>query len=179
MFKKHPPTVIGINPGAKYLGIAVFRGSELLDWRIKATSGKWSDEKIEKILSIIKELITQYRPDALAIKKLKPCRSSENLDKLVERIKQLCEREGIKIHEYPIKVLEGYFSKDKINKRKLAEIIATRYPVLFHELVKEKGIGNPYYIRMFEAVALASVCSHQLDNLIVINNNQKWPERTS
>jgi hypothetical protein len=54
-------------------------------------------------------------------------------------------------------------SRGSMNKRKLAELAASRYPVLAHEARKEKTINNPYQIRMFEAVALGSVCLHQLD----------------
>ena len=33
-------TIIGINPGTRYLGISVFHGSELRDWRVKVVQGK-------------------------------------------------------------------------------------------------------------------------------------------
>jgi hypothetical protein len=160
---KNPITIIGINPGTRYLGIAVLKGSELWDWRIKVITGKWSKEKMEKALKIVSYFIDYYDPNVLAIKKLSLCRSSSNLNKLTFRIKDLTERSGLRIYEYSIKDVEAFFSEEKMNKRKLAEIITSEYPDLFHELNKEKSHKNPYYIRMFEAVALASVCFHQLD----------------
>lgn len=160
---KKPLTIIGINPGTRYLGICVLSGSELRDWRIKALKGKWSKEKMEKIKGIVSGLIKCYEPDALAIKKLNPNRSSLNLNMLVAGTLELAKRKGLKVLRYSIKDIEAFFSDERINKKKLAEIIASQHPVLFNELNKEKTQRNPYYIRMFEAVALASVCLHQLD----------------
>ena len=41
-----PVRIIGINPGTRYLGIAVFIGPEPREWRIKIFNGKWSKEKM-------------------------------------------------------------------------------------------------------------------------------------
>jgi Holliday junction resolvasome RuvABC endonuclease subunit len=163
MFKK-PITILGINPGSRYLGIAVFHGPELLDWRVKVFKGKWCKEKMKRIAKIVSQFIEQYQDNALAIKKLNPSRSSGNLNRLVSQIKGIARRKKLKVYQYSIKDLEAFFSDgERMNKKKLAEIIASEYPVLLHELGKEKSHKNPYHIRMFEAVALGSVCFHHLD----------------
>ena len=161
---KKPLKIIGINPGTRYLGIAVFQGPELVDWRIKVLKGKWSKEKMKRAIKIISDFIERYDPYILAIKKLHASRSSLNLKHLVTRIKALATRNKVKFYQYSIKELEHFFLEDeKHNKKTLAEKIASEYPVLCHELKKEKTHKNAYYFRMFEAVALASVCFHQLD----------------
>jgi hypothetical protein len=133
--------VLAINPGSSYVGVAVFEGSELKDWRLKV-----------------------IKPNVLAIKRLHPSRRSINLNQLVSRIKQLSKRKGLKIVRYSIKDLETFFSPaERINKKKLAEMLATKYPALWHEFDKERHNKNPYHIRVFEAVALGAVCSQQLD----------------
>lgn len=154
------PTVLGINPGAKYLGIAVFHGSELRDWRIKAVNGKWSDAKMVKMHDIITSLIRQHEPQAIAIKKLNPSRSSKQLDRLVDMITEIAWAEKIEVYKYSIEDMKKYFSREKkLNKKQLAEIIASIYPILFHELNSERNHLNPYHIRMFEAVGLGAMCS--------------------
>ena len=119
---------------------------------------------MKKIVSIISVFIEHYELNALAIKRLNPRRSSSNLNKLVRRIIDLAERKNLKVYQYSIKDMETFFSGEKINRKKLAEAIASEYPILFHELNKEKAHKNPYYLRMFEAVALGSICFNQLDN---------------
>lgn len=163
---KRPLKIIGINPATRYLGIAVFQGPELMDWRIKVLKGKWSKDKMRKAIGVIKEIIERYEPNVLAIKKLHPSRRSLNLARLVAKIKEFSKRKGLKVYQYSIKDLEDFFSEEeKIkNKKRLAEMTVSEYPHLFHEFKREKSHKNPYYFRMFEAVALASVCFHQLDN---------------
>jgi len=157
--------ILAINPGTRYLGIAVFEGPELLDWRVKVIKGKWSKGKQQKTLAVARFFMDQYEPDILAIKKLHRSRSSANLNLLVSRIKQLSKRKGLRIHQYSIKDVESFFFPGvKSNKNKLAETITLKYPFLLHEFKKEKSNKNSYHIRVFEAVALGAVCSQQLEN---------------
>ena len=161
---KNPLKIIGINPGTRYLGIAIFQDSELRDWGVKNFRGKWSKEKKEKIINTILSLIKQYEPSILALKKLHPSRSSQNLRYMVAKIKEFSKRKGLKVYQYSIKDLENFFlPEEKTNKKKLTKILTSEYPDLFHDLNREKNNKNPYYIRMFEAVALASICFHRLD----------------
>jgi len=136
-----------------------------MDWRVKVLKGKWSKEKMKRAIGIISDFIERYEPGVLAIKKVHPSRRSRNLAQLVARIKQFSRRKGLKVYQYSIKDLEDFFSEEeKIkNKKRLAEMMVSEYPHLFHEFKREKSHKNPYYFRMFEAVALASVCFHQLD----------------
>jgi Holliday junction resolvasome RuvABC endonuclease subunit len=152
--------VIGINPGTRYLGIAIFQNSELLDWRIKTFPGKWTKEKTDKILAIIRQQIEYYDIRKIIIKKLHPLRSSKNLKFLVAKMTALVRRRRIDIQRFSIKELEKTFIGDmKPNKQNLAERIVRQYPVLVPELNKEKSNKNSYYLRMIEAVALAAACS--------------------
>jgi len=154
--------ILGINPGTKYTGFAVFWGPELRDWGVKTFKGRWSKEKMKRIREVISGYIHQYSINILAIKKLHPSRCSANLKKLVIEIKNYCRRKGLKIFSHSIQELEAYFSKEKkINKKALAEIMALEYPALFHELEKERRNKNPYFWRLFEAVALGSACCYQ------------------
>ena len=158
-------TIIGINPGTRYLGISVFHGSELRDWRVKVVQGKQSKEKVMRAMKIVSGLIKEYKPDALAIKKIHSSKSSINLNKLVAKIKETSKRSKLKVYEYSIKELETFFlPEEKTNKNEMTEMIASKYPVLCNEFNMERKRKNPYHIRMFEAVALGSVCFYQLDS---------------
>jgi len=161
---RKPIKILALNPGTRYLGIAIFRGTELRDWRVKVAGGKFSKEKVKKIKSIILNLINKYEPDVLSIKKLNPCRSSSNLKRLSSKIKNLARKKGLRVYQYSIGDLKAFFSpKNKINKKNIADIVTRDYPALCHELGKEKTNKNSYYIRMFEAVALGLVCYRKLD----------------
>jgi hypothetical protein len=152
---REPNRILGINPGTRYLGLAIFDGSVLLEWRVKTFKGKWTKEKSDRILDIIREQIELYDISAIAIKKLHPSRSSKNLKLLVSRIKVLGKKKRLKVQSHSIKELEKFLLTDKKpNKRNLAERIVMEYPALVHELDKEKSHKNAYHLRMIEAVAL-------------------------
>jgi len=169
-----PITILGINPGARYLGIAIFHGAELREWSVKVIKGEWSKKKMIKIKDIVAGLIEQYHPDVLAIKKLHQAKSSDNLDKLIEELKQLAKTKKLPIYEFPFKYIEAFLSPGKkINKLKLAKLMTEKYSMLFREWEKENettkknrendSYKNGYYMRMFEAVLVAYVCFRQLD----------------
>jgi len=155
--------IIGINPGTRYMGFAIFHGSELRDWGVKNIGGRWSKDKLKKAIEVISDMIGHNEPSVLSIKQLNPSRSSRNLNLLVSKIMELSKRKRLKTYQYSIDDLKAFFHSGKINKRQLAEMLASDYPVLHYELEKEKAIINPYYVRMFEAVALGSLCLNYLD----------------
>ena len=151
--------IIGISPGTRYMGYAIFYDSELRDWGIKNIEGRWSKEKQKRIMAFISSLTEQHKPNALAIKKLHPSRSSPNLNRLVTKIKESAERKRLKVYQHTIKEIESFFHPEgRINKKQLSEMVVSSYPILSHELNREKTIRNPYYIRIFEAVALGALC---------------------
>jgi Holliday junction resolvasome RuvABC endonuclease subunit len=160
-----PLTILAINPGSKYLGVAVLEGEVLKDWRIKVLRGKWSKGKYDRARKIITGLIKYHRPDTLALKKLHPSRSSLHLSHLVETIKDIALKTEVPVRQYDIQEIKDFFSPtERLNKKGLAGIIASRLPDLYHDLEKEKASKNPYLLRMFEAVALGIMCFQKLDN---------------
>ena len=161
---KQAPKILGLNPGSKYLALAILRGSDLRYWGIKVLKGTRSKGKVEKTRKILSDLIDRYDLNVLAIKKLHRSRSSKNLNWLTARIREFARRKGLIVHEYSLGDLERCFSpEEKINKKQMAELVASQYPFLYPALEKEKGNRNPYLIRMFEAIALGIRCFDQLD----------------
>jgi Holliday junction resolvasome RuvABC endonuclease subunit len=123
-----PLKILAINPGSKYLGIAISEASELKYWGIKVLKGKWSRGKIEKIEQILSDLIDRYEANILAIKKLHRSRSSQHLNRLVCKIKEFSKRKGLKVYQYSLKDLKDFFSLGtKINKRQMAELVVSQY----------------------------------------------------
>lgn len=160
-----PKMVLALNPGTRYLGMAVFYNNQLKDWRTRVLKGPWSKEKLQNTLSIVSAWIEQYEPEILAIKKLHPARSSQSLDALAGKVEQLGLRDGLTVRHYSIKELESFLCNGAPkNKRNLAEAVAANYPELYLELITERSRKNPYHMRMFEAVALGAMCLSELDN---------------
>jgi hypothetical protein len=156
--KNNPTTILAINPVTRYLGIAVLRGSDLVDWGIKCANGGWSDEKLEKIMDSIAKLVAEHDPDILAIKSIHPSRSSRNLDLIGRRLTELAESEGIRAYTYTIEELRAFFEK---SEKTVADLVCLQYPVLLREFRKEQNCSNAYHSKMFEAVALGMLVATQ------------------
>ncbi len=97
---KNPLKILGLNPGSKYLALAILQGSDLRYWGIKVLKGTWSKGKVEKTKEILSDLITRYDLNVLAIKKLHRSRSSKNLNRLTAKIREFARRKGLKVYEY-------------------------------------------------------------------------------
>lgn len=153
-------TILAINPGTRYIGFAVLRGTVLVDWGVSGLSGSLSDDKAKRALSLVANLITENRPSVLVLKTLHPSRRSAHLYRLWQGVQRLAQSDGLDLRYYSIHELEACFSPtSRINRNRLAELVSETHPVLRHELRKEQDSYNAYHIRMFEAVALA-VAAH-------------------
>src|SRR5260221_8071341 len=159
---KEPLRILAINPGSRYLGFAAFRGPELLDWGVRVNTAKTACGNVRVAGHIIKGAMQRFHPDALAVKRLHSSRSSPSLDRLTDSIAKLSRLRKVKVRQYSITELKTALCPDtKGNKRRLAAEVAALFPILIPEFQKEIANRNPYYLRMFEAVALGIVCYRQ------------------
>lgn len=157
-------TIIGINPGTRYLGLAVIKNSELVDWRVKAFLEKWSDKKLKKILTSLYLFILNHSITVIALKKLDTSRSSKALDEMVKKIGEIAKRRRIKIYHYSIDEIKNCFANaENMKKIGVAKMVAESNKELQHELDKEIQNKNVYHMKMFEAVALSLLCEKKLE----------------
>jgi len=156
----HSITTLAINPGTKYIGLAVFQSSDLIYWGIRVLKGKWSEAKMKNAEASLENLINQYHVDVLVLKRLHSSRTSGNLNSLVRAMKRLARRKQIRLCYYSLADLkESLMVGIRANKMAIAGAVVIRYPFLVRELQKEKRHKHPYFVRMFEAVAAgAFVC---------------------
>ena len=159
-----PIVILGLNPGTRHMGVAVFYGPHLHDWRVRATGAGSLRDRVDRAADIAACLIAKHSPDVVAIKRLHPSRDSAELRLMADSILGHARRKGLVIRRYTIDDLKAAFAPGvSINKRRLARVIAYRYPDLQIELKKEEESRNAYHIRMFEAVAMASLCYYELE----------------
>ncbi len=148
--------IMAVNPGSRYMGYAVFIGTEPYDWGIKSLKGRSFEERKRKFEHFLSDIAESYAINSLAIKSLHPARSSTNLDRMAAFVKEWAKRKGISVHGYSAEEIETSNSvPGRLNKAKLMEAVATCYPFLYHDLENARKKRFPYLVRMFEAIALA------------------------
>lgn len=151
-------TILGISPGTRIMGIGVIQNGELMEWKVKTFKGSWSKEKLHLIVEIIGRLCNHFQVTHLALKVVSPLHSSNNLLILTKVILELAEKNKIHLFRFTgqdLKLRAGPAEKHSISD--LMEFALDKYPVLKREYLKERNNLNPYYMKMFEAIAVAHI----------------------
>lgn len=161
--KHNRPTILTINPGTRYLGIAIFDGSDLIDWGVKVIDGRSASDKPLQAVGIVSSLIAQFQPDLIAMKQTHPSRTSPQLEGLCRNLKCLSEEHRIPFQTRSIEEIGAFFGDGaKTCSALVAEQVCSRYPALLRLWNRERASCNHYHSRMFEAVALGvMLLSHQ------------------
>ena len=156
--QKEDHKILAINPGSRYVGVAIFIGTELRDWAVRVL------KKEKKIVDIISEYIHQYNINHFAMKEIHPSRTSKILDQAVVSMKNYVNSHVGCFYEYSIDdVKKNLLSDKRNNKKHLMEEVSLRYPFLLKEVQREEAHKNPYLIRMFEAVGIGMCCLQEID----------------
>ena len=151
---KKEPNILAVNPGTKYLGLAVFQGTDLVYWAVKVLKGKWSREKIRRAEKILSDLIDQHNVTVMTLKRLHSSRSSRNLNCLVASIERLAKKKGLRLRHYTLSDLKNFLAPDlRVTKLDLAGLVAARYRFLLPHLEGERKHRHLYFLQMFEAIA--------------------------
>jgi hypothetical protein len=157
--------ILSINPGSRYLGVAIFDGTELCDWAVRVVKGKDIRAKRRFVRELIGEQSNRYGVSVLVLKKLNPARSSQSLRLIASEVTKFAASRGLALHEFSVGDIKArLLATERGNNRLLMEEVAARYPFLFREVQREEKNKNPYLIRMFEAVAMGIVCFNKLDS---------------
>lgn len=156
--KNNKTTILTINPGSHLLGIAIFEGTDLIDWGTKVIYGKSASDKLRKAIDIVSGLVTWHRPELIAMKKIHPSRTSPQLEELCRNIRHFCAEHSIPVRSYSIEQIGAFFGDGaRISSALVAEQIAFQYPALARTLIREHNSSNHYHSRMFKAVALGVI----------------------
>ncbi len=153
--------ILGISVGARQIGLAIIKDNELIDRKTKTFAGLRKREKIKLIVRVIKREIEAYRITHIALKE--SWRASDVTDQVHDELKPYEGKYGIQIGSFyeddMRKVVVGI--DRKVKKKDMLGMITHLYPCLSPLLRKEKQNLNPYYGRLFEAVAVAHQCSKE------------------
>lgn len=167
--------ILAINPGSKYLGLAVFKDIELVHWATKKlrSKGMSQNQLLQKVKEIVGGLVSDYKPDVVVIEKPAPNRikNSPALRAIITRIKGLAERKVKKVYSFPPQEVRKHLCQgEKATKMNMEKVIATQYyPWLYHRYEKDRKKDErgqwwkrKYHSCLFEAVALGIYCYQKL-----------------
>ncbi|MBL7684281.1 MAG: hypothetical protein JNK00_13060 [Flavipsychrobacter sp.] len=153
--------VLGLSPGTRSFGLAMFKANKLVDWEMKTHPEKWGDEKLKKILRYVSRYIDNYEIAQVAIKLPTELPISSAYIQLVGSLNVLFERRGIPVHYYSLSDLKKHFcSQERPNKLDLAECMASKHPHFIHTLYDKRMNSKVHNMKVLEAVAAATYLLH-------------------
>ena len=154
-------TILSVDPGTRYWGITVFKGTEIIVSLVKVLSTKGSPRKrLEEVKRVFSSLINDYRPDILVMEK--PfffwSKQSRFLDIVVEEIRCLARKEKMKIYEFaPRTARKIVCGNGNATKKDMAKVICSIYPGLKIHLNQDRRYKELYWGHMFDSAGLG-VC---------------------
>jgi Holliday junction resolvasome RuvABC endonuclease subunit len=163
-----PPTILGLDPGTRYLGFALIRGKELLEFGVKELkNGERPYDVIGQARRVVLRLIALHAPSVVAIEApyLLPTPRAAVLSTLTQEIHERAKETGAAVLELkPEEVRQRLTGNAKATKYEVAQWLAReRFPELATLVPQKPKIPalwltsrERYWLHMFDALALAA-----------------------
>jgi len=155
--------ILAIDPGTRYMGIAVLEGSELIYYGVNDFRRKRPSEALLRATrGALCRLIAEYRPNVLAYEQSFYVQSKNSvcLQAQEAEIKRVARMRGLKAVGYTPTTVRQLLCKDRwATKEEVADLLARRYPELLRYRNRGDWVSEKYWLHMFDAVAVGIVCA--------------------
>lgn len=156
--KMKPIHILGISCSTRILGLSVFYAQQLIDYAIKLNKEQWSNKKLDQIINVIQEYCTQHRITDISLTVPYEFYLTSESKELLEAITTLAKQNDIQLTTYPhADIYQTFANRANPTRASLIRRITMFYEELEPLELKELQNKNKYYIKLFEAVACASV----------------------
>jgi Holliday junction resolvasome RuvABC endonuclease subunit len=161
-----PPTILGLDPGTRFLGAAVVRGGQLLAYGVhELKNGQRPYEVIGQARRVILGYIEQHAPQIVAIETpyLIATKRGAVLTTLSQELHERSKELGLTVLELsPEEVRRLAVGQDRATKYDVARILAGRFPELTALAPRKPktpalwlGSRDRYWLHVFDALAVA------------------------
>jgi Holliday junction resolvasome RuvABC endonuclease subunit len=149
--------ILAIDPGTHELGYALFEGSDLVDYGVKAPPSQRAPRELLTYLdSMLLRFFDERRLDVLVLEQnnFEHLKQNALLVLAVTRMKALAKRHNVTCFEYaPRTVRHMVCANGDATKKELSKIVAARFPELRSYLESNRKWRERYYGNIFDAVA--------------------------
>lgn len=157
--------ILAIDPGTRYLGVAVLDQSGLLYYGVKdLRAERPADELVRATRVVLLRLIADYRPIVLAYEKTFYVQSKNSALLQVQEaeLKRVGREAGLPLAGYaPTRVRKLLCRDGWATKQRVADVLVRRFPELAPYRHRDER-RERYWLNMFDAVAVAVVYQEHL-----------------
>ena len=161
------PATLGLDIGARRVGVAVFRGEELVFYAVKSIRRESETETLKRLEKTLAILIEKYGIEAVALEKIVyPQQQRRSIVKAAyQKAKRLALKNRLRLFEYdPALIRRIICRNEKSTKNRAALLLSEKYAELARCFNAPKNWQRQYYSPLFDAVAAGFVCSFEKDD---------------
>ncbi len=164
MISDFAPKILGLDIGARQIGISVLKGEELVFYAVKSIRQNSKVETLKRLQKVLTALIAKYDIEVIAIEKVVYLQQHRSFVKTVcKETKDFVLRKHLKIFEYSPQLIRRIIcGQDKPTKRNTALILAQRYTELTRYFNVPRLWQKRYFAQLFDAIAVSLVCAGEL-----------------
>jgi hypothetical protein len=148
---------LGISTNTRLLGLAIIKQNSLVDYSIHLNKSSWSPSKADNmIVTSLEPCVRQYCITRVVLSIPYVHHQTEAFRQLIYHIRAFFEAKGIPVFaETPEAFYPLYLPGQKKTKKAFMKALTQQFPQLSHYYHKEMRNKSKYYIKLFEAVAVA------------------------
>jgi Holliday junction resolvasome RuvABC endonuclease subunit len=153
------PVVLGIDPGARQIGVSVIQGERLILYAVKTFRKGNCENSLLCLREIIKNLVHDYQIEFVALEKVVFVQQHHSFVKIVyEEIKTFLEEQNVKFVEYnPKQIRQAICGLENPSNRNTALILSQKYGELVRYFDVPRLWQRRYYALLFGAIAASLV----------------------
>lgn len=161
------PTILAIDPGTHYMGVAVLTAPELVYYGVKRfKEHRPADALIRATRATLQQLIALHRPAILAYEKTfyVQAKRSALLHVQEAEITRVGRLAGLRAFGYaPTRVRSLLCQDGRATKLVVARVLVDRFPELGRYLGTGSASQDLYWLNMFDAIAVGVVCAEAIE----------------
>jgi len=153
--------ILAIDPGTRYMGVALLDGGKLTYHGVTSLRRQGSPHaRLREARAAVLTMIADFKPQILAVETAffaNNCNTAL-LNVLVDEIRAIGRRRGLRVAAYAPSTIKKRIAGDgRAGKHEVARAVAARFPELKVYLSPDRTWQARYHSNMFDAVALALV----------------------
>jgi len=147
---------LGISTNTRLLGLAIINQNGLAEYSIRLYKSSWSPSKANMIVTSLEPCVRRYCIKKVVLSIPHAHHQTEAFKELISCICEYFEAKDIPVYSEPTEALYALCSlEQKKTKKALMKSLTMKYPQLSYCYHKEVRNKSKYYIKLFEAVAIA------------------------
>lgn len=158
--------ILGISLNTRIVGMAILENTTLVEYQVKLFKEGWSAEKLERIIACIHRFANEYAVKNLACLTPFAHHQTPEIKQVIDQLKCSCKQKRFPIRFYTPQEICSLCEASRAKKRALMQALCLLYPELTLAEKRERRNRKRYYIKLFEAVGVATLLATELNQEI-------------